>query len=257
MRIRQLALVAQDLEPTLEQLRAVFDLNDGFADPGVATFGLVNRVLVLGDTFLEVVSPEQDGTTAGRLLEKRGGDGGYMVIVQSDGEDLGLASERERMQRLGVRTVFELELEDIATLHLHPRDVGGAILSIDRAIPPASWHWAGPNWEAQKSEDRIGRIVGAGIQSQDPAAMAHRWAAVLDRETSTGEGGHFQVALDDSTLRFLPDEDGRGDGLAEIDIACSDPGAVLRTAGERGLAHDPHASTLGVAGVCVRLRATV
>jgi len=255
MRIRQLALVAQDLEPTVDQLRGVFALNDGFADPGVATFGLANRVLVLGDTFLEVVSPDRDGTTAGRLLEKRGGDGGYMVIVQSDGEDLGLGSERERMEHLGVRTVFELELEDIATLHLHPRDVGGAILSIDRAVPATSWRWAGPDWESRKSENRVGGIVGAGIQSKDPAAMARRWAAVLDREVSTGKGGHLQVLLDDSALRFLPDEDGRGDGLAEIDIACSDPGAVLRAAGERGLAHDSESSTLRIAGVCVRLRA--
>ena len=66
----------------------------------------------------------------------------------------------------------------------------------------------------------------------------------------------MQALLDDSALRFLPDEDGRGDGLAEIDIACSDPGAVLRAADERGLAHDSESSTQRVAGVCVRLRAS-
>ncbi len=38
----------------------------------------------LNDTFLEVVSPVTAGTTAGRLLEKRGVDGGYMIILQTD-----------------------------------------------------------------------------------------------------------------------------------------------------------------------------
>ena len=254
MRIRQLALVARELESTLETLRAVFALNDGFADPGVATFGLVNRVLVLGDTFLEVVSPDQEGTTAGRLLEKRNGDGGYMVIVQCEGEDLGLAAERARMERLGVRTVFEIELEDIATLHLHPRDVGGAILSLDRAVPASSWHWAGPNWESRRSDARVGAIVGAGIQSKDPTAMARRWAEVLERDVSAGAAGVSEIALDSGTLRFLPDEDGRGEGLAEIAIACSDPEAVFQAAREHNLAHDPGSSTVHVAGVCVRLR---
>ena len=28
-----------------------------------------------------------------------------------------------------------------------PRDVGGAIVSLDRPLPPASWRWAGPGWE--------------------------------------------------------------------------------------------------------------
>lgn len=254
MRIRQLALVAADLETTVDHLRTVFDLNDGFADPGVGTFGLVNRVLVLGDTFLEVVSPDRDGTTAGRLLEKRGGDGGYMVIVQADGEDLSLAAERKRMERLGVRVVFDLALDDIATVHLHPRDVGGAILSVDLAVPARSWRWAGPDWESRACRGRTGALVGAGIQASDPAAMARRWAEVLECDASNGEDRVPRIELEDSCLRFLPDRDGRGEGLAEIDVACPDPEPVLRAAQARALRCEPDAPALHVAGVRVRLR---
>jgi hypothetical protein len=123
MRLRQIALVARELEPTVEALCDVLGVEVAFHDPGVEVFGLRNAVMPLGDTFLEVVSPERPGTSAGRLLERRGGDGGYMVIVQSQDRE----GDRSRMQRLGVRIVWEANLDDAATLHLHPRDVGGWI----------------------------------------------------------------------------------------------------------------------------------
>src|SRR5580692_9687540 len=82
MRLRQIALVAQDLAAAQADIAAVLGLDYAYDDPGVGKFGLRNAVFPIGETFLEVVSPKQDGTTAGRLLEKRGGDGGYMVILQ-------------------------------------------------------------------------------------------------------------------------------------------------------------------------------
>ena len=42
------------------------DVEVAFRDPGVAAFGLQNAVMPIGRTFLEVVSPVQEGTTAGR-----------------------------------------------------------------------------------------------------------------------------------------------------------------------------------------------
>src|SRR4051812_23528470 len=97
LRLRQVALVARDLDAAVHEVTAVVDVDQPFADPGIAEFGLRNAVFAVGDTFLEVVSPARDGTTAGRFLEKRGGDGGYMAIFQVD--DLGVA--RARVHDLG------------------------------------------------------------------------------------------------------------------------------------------------------------
>src|SRR5262249_5880592 len=82
MRLRQVALPAAAVDPTLAALQRVLGLGEPFRDPGVTEFGLVNGVFALGDTFLEVVSPARPGTTAGRWLERRGGDAGYMAIFQ-------------------------------------------------------------------------------------------------------------------------------------------------------------------------------
>ena len=254
MRIRQLALVAQSLTPLVQNLQSVFSLGEGFMDPGVGTFGLTNCVLPVGDTFLEVVSPTQDGTTAGRLLARRGGDGGYMVIVQVDGPDLNLVQERERMERLGVRIVFDHALSSIATIHLHPRDVGAAILSLDCAQPPPSWHWAGPGWETRRRGDVAHGIVGAALQSKDPQVTAARWGQILDSPAVSQTEGGPQLALSPhSVLRFTQDQDGRGDGLAEIDIATSAPHQVMANAHALGLTADADTQTIQLGGVCFRL----
>ncbi len=97
--MRQVALVGRDLAAPVNDLCAVLDLQIAYRDPGVEAFGLHNALLPIGDTFLEVVSPLRPDTSAGRLLDRRKGDGGYMVIVQS--EDL--EADRKRMAEVGVR----------------------------------------------------------------------------------------------------------------------------------------------------------
>ena len=84
MRIRQLVLVSDERDSVVEDLCGLFEIEVAFYDPGIFHFGLENAVIPGGDTFLEVVSPVQEKTTAGRYLERRNGNGGYMVIMQSD-----------------------------------------------------------------------------------------------------------------------------------------------------------------------------
>src|SRR5213082_3757773 len=129
LRLRQIALVARQLAPVVDDLRELFGLAVAYRDPSVEAFGLENAVLPVGNQFLEVVAPIREGTAGGRYLERRGGDGGYMVILQCDD----LNGERRRVNDLGVRTVWSVDLPDMRGTHLHPADVGGAILSLDWA----------------------------------------------------------------------------------------------------------------------------
>jgi hypothetical protein len=231
MRLRQIALVARELEPVLADLCEVLGAEECFRDPGVAEFGLHNALLAIGTSFLEVVSPVREGTTAGRLLERRGGDGGYMVIVQTDD----LAADRKRIDELGIRVVWQVKLSDAATMHLHPRDVGAAILSFDQMTPPESWRWAGPDWKKHVRADGARAIVGAELQSPDPAALAARWGQVFARKPVGRGDGSLEIPLDAGTLRFVRAGDGRGEGVGGIDIAVPDPAAALARAKARGL----------------------
>ncbi len=224
MRLRQVALVARDLEATVEELRTLFGIDVAFRDPGVAAFGLVNAVLPIGDTFLEVVSPTRDDASAARLLARRGGDTGYMVIVQIDD----LAAARARMQREAVRIVFEHAHQDghTATIHLHPRDVGGAILSLDESVPPESWDWAGRDWQQHVRRDSVTGIAAVELQSADPAALAARWGAVLDRPATRTATSAHEIRLDGGAIRFVAAGDGASEGIVGIDLVAADASRV-------------------------------
>src|SRR6201998_4349410 len=109
-RLRQVALVARDCEKTAAALQETFGWPDPFHDPGVGEFGLINAVFPVGDTFVEVVSPEQPDTTAGRYLARRGSDSGYMAIFQMPS----LQEARRRVTDLGVGGGGEVALAVIA-----------------------------------------------------------------------------------------------------------------------------------------------
>jgi hypothetical protein len=230
MRLRQVALVARELEPTVDALCDVLGIEVAFNDPDVAVFGLRNAVMPIGDTFLEVVSPSKPGTTAGRLLERRRGDGGYMVIVQSQDKQ----ADRARMGELGVRIAWEAQLERAGTLHLHPRDVGGAILSLDWMDPEESWWWAGPRWRECVRTDVSGAIAGVEIQAEDPAGMARRWSEVLAAPLRAQDGDPVIAFDGGGSVRFGKDRDGRGDGVAGLVIAARDAAGVRERARARG-----------------------
>jgi catechol 2,3-dioxygenase-like lactoylglutathione lyase family enzyme len=247
VRLRQVALVARDLDPVVEMLCDVFGVEVAYRDPGVEVFGLRNAVMPLGQSFLEVVSPDRIGTTAGRLLERRGGDGGYMVIVQSQARK----ADRARVESLGVRIAWEAAQGDAATLHLHPRDIGGAILSLDWMDPPESWRWAGPRWREVRRSELVTGIAGVEIQAQDPAAMARRWGEVLAQPARRVDDALVIELPDGGSIRFVAERDGRGEGVSGLLVAAADPESVRRRARVRGVLRDD--GTVILCGVRISL----
>ncbi len=131
MRLRQFVFVAEDLKAAVVDIGATLGLPVCFNDPGVGRFGLHNALLPIGADLIEVVAPIREGTTAGRYLQRRGGDGGYMIILQCDDA----VAQRERIAELGVRDIWRHDDDDCHATHFHPADVPGAILSIDDMGP--------------------------------------------------------------------------------------------------------------------------
>jgi glyoxalase-like protein len=212
-RLRQVALVARDCEKTAAALQDTFGWPDPFHDPGVGEFGLINAVFPVGDTFVEVVSPAQPDTTAGRYLARRGSDSGYMAIFQMPS----LEEARRRAADLGVRVVWKVDLEDIAGTHLHPKDVPGAIVSLDWASPTNSWRWAGPAWTGGAPHHPAGGIAGITVEVEEPDAVARRWAQVLGLDAEKDDGLAL-VRLDPAgqAVRFVSATGGRAGGITEV-----------------------------------------
>lgn len=247
LRLRQLCLAAAYLEPVVDALRAVFGGEVCRRDPAVARFGLHNALLPLGTSFVEVVAPLKAGTAAGRFLERRGGDGGYMVILDSDD----LAPWRAHAAALGVRIALAYDHGDYQGVQLHPRDTGGALLEINHTRGgedlAGAYGPAGPDWQRAVRTGRVRGIGGAVLQSARPGSLAARWSGILQRPAERAGRGSWRLALDNATLRFVPDTDGRGDGLAGIELEVADAAAIRKTAAERGGLHAD--GTVAVGGV--------
>lgn len=195
-RLRQAVIAARDLDEVAGRLRAELDLGEPFSDPGVSYFGLRNAVFALGDTFLEIVSPARGGTSAGRLLERRGGDCGYMLMFQVDD----LRAARARARSAGVREVFEVAFDDIEEVHLHPSDMRGPIVSLSEVRPPQSWRWGGPDWRERAVPASLASVTMA---APDAFGVAAQWAEVIGEVTEVrfdGDGarepGLVKIALE-------------------------------------------------------------
>ncbi len=247
LRLRQICLVASDLDAVTEQLVGLLGAKVCFRDVGVEKYGLHNVLFALGGTFLEVVSPLKDGTAASRYLERRKGDGGYMYIVDCDD----LEARREHFKASKARAVEDIDRSGEGgrseAIHLHPKDTGGCLLSVDRHSGGedmmGEYLWAGPNWRDEMRADVA--IVGATMQCEEPGETAARWAELLRRPVMELEGGAWQIMMDNAYARFVALADDRGEGLSAIELACGNPGSVAAAANALGLIRED-----GVVDVC-------
>ena len=241
IRIRQLVF-ASNAKEDIDRLKAVLGLGEPYDDPGVGVFGLVNGVFALGDQFLEVVVPKQDGTAAGRFLDRNPDRGGYMAIFQVPD----MAPVRAYADANKLRRVWDIDHEEISASHLHPADIGAAIVSVDAPKPPESWLWGGPNWRGRSAP---GRIIGAHLTAVDPISLAERWASVLGASVTSAPNA-FVIPLADGDIQI---EAGEQDLLTGFDLAMPAPEEALQRAREAGFA--VQGSVIRMMGVDVKLSA--
>lgn len=228
MLIRQVAVVAQNLAQANTELKALLGAKQAFSDPGVGEFGLHNTVIATGNSFVEVVSPRPSElpaspTAAGRMLERRGGDCGYMVLFQVDD----LAPVSERVEAGGIRKIWQTERAEVSAFHVHPKDVGGAIVSFDEMRPADDWIWAGPDWQAHRAE-KTGDLRSCTIEVLDPTATADVWAGLLGTKAGHGDLMSVIVMDDGAEVRFSKAADHPPRGLISFSLASllSDPDSL-------------------------------
>lgn len=209
IRLRQVALVAHDLESVVADLDRVLGLQVAFRDPGVATFGLVNAVLPVGNQFIEVVSPTREGTAGGRQLERMGGDGGYMVICHTDDQ----APFKQRAAALGIRSAIDADDHGYKIWQLHPGDTGGSFLEIDFQPgwddEPQPWMPAGKHWHDAVRTNVVDGITGIELAAK--ADVPARWREILGQDV-----------FDNAALRWS--EGTRG--ITAVDVHATDRSRV-------------------------------
>jgi hypothetical protein len=230
MLIRQVAVVAGDLVQADAALKALLGATHAYTDPGVGEFGLHNTVLATGRSFVEVVSPSpaQDSsipTAAGRMLERRGGDCGYMVLFQVEN----LAPVRARVEAAGIRIIWETERTEVSAFHVHPKDVGGAIVSFDEMRPADDWVWAGPEWQAHRAA-KTGDLRSCLIEVDDPMVTATVWAGLLGTQVKYRDAIAVITMDDGAEVQFSKSADQPPRGLIGFSLASLFPEPSITTA---------------------------
>ncbi len=231
MKLRQLAIAAPELGPVRQQLFELFGITEDFADPGVGEFGLENSVMALGETYFEIVAPTQDNTAAGRTITRFGNQAcGYMVLMQVPS----FSAFDAHLQTQRVRKVWEIDRPEVSACHLHPKDVGGAIVSFDEMRPADEWVWAGPHWRTQKASQALA-IRGCERRAADPHALIARWSRVLDLSPTPENPLQLRFS-DGSFIKFAQLEANDPiEGMYSITISCRDPERMSVKARELGL----------------------
>ena len=256
IRLRQIAVVTEDLRETALDVQATLGIEACFTDPGVKVFGLKNTLWPVGTQFLECVTPIQADTAGGRYIDRRGGDTGYMVITQVDDVN----ARRARAEELGIRVAFDLNYPDEGHdgIQLHPGDTGGSFFEMDQMTMDGGdavggpWYPAGKNWEPYVRTDIVSGISGVELQSPEPDRLARRWSDMAEVDLGVDEAGNPSFEFDNCTVRVVEDTDGRGEGLGGIDVTVENHDVLMAGARARDcvIADDQ----VAIAGLRVYLR---
>ena len=97
------------------------------------------------------------------------------------------------------------------------------------------YHWAGPDWQNFVRTEPVSAVLGADIQSADPAALAKRWSEIFERQLAVEGDGTPIMKLELGFARFVPDRDGRGEGLSAVHLKTTDKPRILAAARAEGV----------------------
>lgn len=240
VRLRQVALVARDLAKARDELTTILGVPVIYEDPAVGQWGLENFLVPIGGDIIEVVSPTRSGTTAGRLLDKRG-DGGYMIIMQT----IDAESRRKSIEAAGkVRVIFGHPFshsypswkgvkDEGFCIQYHPKGIkGGMMPELDSHTPCemnsepladrfSPWHACGAEYDRYVQDMKrtahlhlIGCNLHLGGGETDSAGAGKQWSENFGIPVTRDE-----LAFSNARIGFSCGQDDRPEGLADITIA--------------------------------------
>jgi len=231
MRLRQICLVAPQLEPVISDIAAIMGLNECFRDGNVAKYGLVNALLPVDTILLEVVAPFQPGTAAGRFIDKNGGRGGYMAIFCCDDPD----ACGKRANEMGVRTANVITHAPYHGVQLHPRDCRAAFIEFNHTdgsddvlgvYPPA-----GPDWQKSIAKDVTLALTDVEMESPEPEVLAAHWGRIIGVAASRNAKGEPSLKLPNASFHFVK---GPADLMSGLTFKVADIAKVRDAAKAKG-----------------------
>ncbi|MCR6644412.1 MAG: VOC family protein [Terricaulis sp.] len=208
-RVRHYVIATHDRHFVCDQIYEFLGLPATPARPGPGVteqYGFYSVMMRVGTTMLEVVQPVRDDHLLSRWFQERGGDGGFMVVMQTyDGEALKARAAAEglvltRDQDFMGQHMIQFDYRHFAT-HFE----------FYRYTPEDNW-WGnpltGPYSDARVASD----VVGCQVAVDDPDAIAAQAARVF-----LGQQQGRRVNFIDRHIDFVPAR-GQWRGLTALDL---------------------------------------
>lgn len=236
--LRQVCLAAPSKDYAVKALGEKFDLRPVHGSGDLSSYGLPaagpmsakgralldaqgveNLIFAAGSDFVEILFPTRPEGTVVRYIERAGGAGaGYMIILQGDDPE----RYAEIARSSGVRVIHEARYDNYDDVQFHPKDTGGALLSVSSNRPEntraGDWYPAGTAWRTSAASRRVRGIAAVRLRSDDPGALADRWAGLLDRHVDK-ERDHWRIDLEEGALLFENAVPGTAEGFFGVDLS--------------------------------------
>jgi hypothetical protein len=233
-RLRQICLVAPDLNRAIADTEAIFGVKLAYQDPHVRKYGLENALFPFGLAFVEIVSPREPDTAAGRFLEGMSDCGGaYMAIFNcNDPERRGHHAEA-----MGIRIAHAIDYEGFHAVQMHPRDCRAAMIEFDRTDGEKDLQGpylpaGGTKWKEAIKTDITKSLVEIIVESPDPRGIGTHWSRILEKPCILSDES-CRIDTDMIAIRFVRGQ-GERETLRRLVVEVTQKDGIEKRALQRG-----------------------
>ncbi len=209
-RIRHYVLATHDLNFVCDQLYEFLGMAALPKPPGpgvTEAYGFYSTMMKIGSTMLEIVQPIKPDHHLNKWFDERGGDGGYMVVMQAF-DDAALVA---RAKGEGLTLTRDMMFKGQHMMQFDYRRFG-THFELYRYSPEEDW-WGDPNGRPYPPSRVASEMLGCDVAVENPGEIADQIARLF---LGTREDGN-RVRFDNRSVTFVPVK-GKARGLTAIDI---------------------------------------
>lgn len=212
--IRHYVLASPDIDAVSAKLQSFLKVPQGHRHDMGAILGFRNEMMMVGQTMLELVQPVKPDHRLHRWFAEHGGEGGYMIVLQTFDAD----AFRERAAKEKLRLTRDMLFRGQDMIQFDPKRFGTHLETYKYSLPNG-W-WGDPVGRAYGKSEAAAEIVAADVAVNDtPGEIAAQVGRLFESPVKGSA-----VTFVDKTMRFHAAK-GRT-GLDGLDFKAIDRKAV-------------------------------
>lgn len=191
--IRHYVIASPDIDAVSAQIQSFLKMPQGFRHDMGAILGFRNEMMMIGQTMLELVQPVKADHRLHRWFKENGGEGGYMIVLQTfDAEAFRARAEAEKL-----RLTRDMQFRGQDMIQFDPLRFGTHFETYQYSLPNG-W-WGDPVGRKYGKSNVAAEVVGADVAVK--AAAPTEIAAQIGRLFQSPVKG-ADVTFVDKKLHF-------------------------------------------------------